>query len=79
MAIDMHALSQLSGLAILGIGYYLHFVGREFAFLTGNYFVSGAALLITCSVSTLVVTVLGFLGGIVLWRPVLVTVRLATG
>jgi len=71
--------SQLIGLAILGVGIYLVVVGNNFAFLTGGgNFTSGAALLIICGVITVVITGLGILGGIGLWRPILVIVRLAT-
>ena len=69
-------LLQLIGLAILGVGIYLQVVGNNFAFLTGNSFVTGAALLIICGVVTVVVTGLGVLGGIGLWRPLLVIVSI---
>jgi len=72
---DPSPYSQLIGLAILGVGIYLAVVGNNFAFLTGgNQFTSGAALLIICGVVTIVVTGLGILGGIGLWRPILVIV-----
>lgn len=69
-------LLQLIGLAILGVGIYLQVVGNNFAFLTNNTLVTGAALLIICGVVTVVITGLGVVGGIGLWRPILVIVSI---
>jgi len=63
----------------LAVGIYLAVVGNSLSFLTGgNSYTGGAALLIICGVITVVITGLGILGGIGLWRPILVIVRLVT-
>jgi len=57
----------------LAVGIYLAVVGNSLSFLTGgNSYTGGAALLIICGVITVVITGLGILGGIGLWRPILV-------
>jgi len=48
------------------------------ASLSGDDIEAGPPVLIACSVTTIVVTALGIPAGIMLWRPILVIVRLAS-
>ena len=48
------------------------------ASLTGDDIEAGPAVLIACGMTTVVAAALGILAGIMLWRPVLVIVRLAS-
>ena len=66
--------TQALGIAVLGIGIWAVVRENDFAFLTGNDIASGGAILIAAGVVTLIVCVIGILGGIFKNRPLLVIV-----
>ena len=45
--------------------------------LTGDGYIAGGALLIVCGIISFIVTIIGVIGAITLWRPVLVIVSLS--
>lgn len=63
----------LLGAAIGGVASWLLYLGEEndYSVITGHSLVSGAALLLTAGVLTLVISALGIVGACGMWRPLL--------
>ena len=67
--------AQILGVVAFTLGIYLIVEGNEFGeVLTTNAYVSGAAIFIVCGVISMIITVVGVLGAIFLWRPLLILV-----
>lgn len=61
------------GVGIAGVGSWLIYLGEQndYSVLTGHTMLSGAALLLTAGVITLIISGVGIFGALAMWRPLL--------
>jgi hypothetical protein len=71
--IILNIIFVLFGSGFIGFGSYLINLGSEhdYDIITGSQFVSGAALLVAAGVFTFAVAVIGIIGAVFMWRPML--------
>ena len=67
------SLSQIIGLALIGVGIWLIVEGTDYSFITDSL-ASPAALLIVAGVVTVVISIVGIVGALGMWYCVLVVV-----